>query len=298
MTHSHFILDALDYLLVGAGGMVLVLAAWRWRRAGGRDPLRGSPVRANRLNLIAVWCCLMAYAAGGMAGVWLGRAWTPGGIGGKVKESWESVLASSMTQVVVVASCVVVAMLFFRARLAGFGLGRRFGATAGWTGWWIAGGLLASFCCTGVVVLAAQWVIRLLWPDFRPPEHGVFTTLNSSQATLAMRILAIGGAAVLAPMGEECLFRGILQTGIKKLMPPRRGSVYHRWAAIWLTATAFGLLHVATPQFVPALIVLGVILGYLYERTGSLWVPIVVHMLFNAKSLLWYHVQAHVAGMH
>ncbi len=40
----------------------------------------------------------------------------------------------------------------------------------------------------------------------------------------------------------------------------------------------------ATRPFIPALIVLGLILGYLYERCGSIVVPILVHMLFNGKT--------------
>jgi membrane protease YdiL (CAAX protease family) len=107
-----------------------------------------------------------------------------------------------------------------------------------------------------------------------------------------MRFAAIASAVILAPLGEECLFRGIIQTAFKKIVPPRLGSMYHRWLAIAATAGIFGLMHAGTPQYVPALIVLGVLLGYLYERTGSLWVVIAVHLLFNAKSLLWYHLQA------
>jgi membrane protease YdiL (CAAX protease family) len=49
----------------------------------------------------------------------------------------------------------------------------------------------------------------------------------------------------------------------------------------------FGAMHGPTPQHVPALMVFGCILGYVYERTGSLVLPILVHMMFNGKSLLW-----------
>src|SRR5690606_13618209 len=98
----------------------------------------------------------------------------------------------------------------------------------------------------------------------------------------------IGGALLLAPLSEELLFRGIFQTGLRRLLPGRPGSVRHRWLAILLASLVFGLMHLAVPQHVPALIVLAVILGYQYERTGSLVVPIFVHILFNAKSLLWH----------
>ena len=41
------------------------------------------------------------------------------------------------------------------------------------------------------------------------------------------------------------------------------------------------------PHVVAPLIVLGVILGYVYERTGSLVAPITLHLLFNFKTMLF-----------
>ena len=296
MVYKPPILDALDYLLMAAGGVVLLAAAGRWWRTGWRDPLRGSPIRANRLTPILLWCSLMAYVLGSGGGLWLGERLAPAGMTGKALEAWQGVVAASVTQVLVVATCLAVASRAFRTGLAGFGFGR--GGLSGvcLAVAWIAGGLLAALCCTGVVVQAVQWITRLVWPGFQPPEHGVFTTLHSGQATPTIRVLAIASAAILAPAGEECLFRGIFQTAIKKIVPPRPGSMYHRWVAIAAAAGVFGLMHAGTPQFVPALVVLGVLLGYLYERTGSLWTPISVHLLFNAKSLLWYHLQGYVVG--
>ncbi|MEN6337366.1 MAG: CPBP family intramembrane glutamic endopeptidase, partial [Phycisphaerales bacterium] len=70
----------------------------------------------------------------------------------------------------------------------------------------------------------------------------------------------------------------------------RQGSLYHRWAAIACVAVWFGAMHWPTPQQVPALIILGVFLGYLYERTGSILAPIYLHILFNSKSVLWHYL--------
>lgn len=284
------VLDVLDYLLVAAGAIVLAATAYLHRLAGGGDPLYGSPIRANRLTPLTVWCCLIAYPLGLLLGGWLGEWWVPAVKGDEASEAFQSVAAFSVAQVVIVATCLAVAGGTFRTGLKGFGLS--FLLPTCRSAWrWVVGGLLASFCCSGLAVLVVEWVVRLLRPDFQPPEHGVFTTLQSSQTTWAMRLLTLVSAAVLAPVGEECLFRGIVQTAIKKIMAPRKRSLYHRWVGIAAAATFFGMMHVNTPQFIPALIIFGLILGYLYERTGSLWVPISVHMLFNVKSLVWYHLQ-------
>jgi membrane protease YdiL (CAAX protease family) len=87
-------------------------------------------------------------------------------------------------------------------------------------------------------------------------------------------------AAVLAPFAEELFFRGIL-------LPALAGRFRSTWAATMVTAIAFGAMHYAVPQTVPALIALGLALGYVYLRTRSLTLSILIHMVFNAKSILW-----------
>lgn len=284
-------LKTLDYLLMAAGTTVVVAALWRWRRLGGRDPLAGSPIRANRLSPILVWLCVAAHLVGLTAGGGLGRALVPTGMSEKVAEAWTGVVAAAVNQAMVIATCLAVAGLAFRTGLRGFGLTVPRAIGWGRAAGWIGGGWLAGLCCTGLAALAVQWIIRLISSGYVPPDHSVFTTLRSNEATAAMRCLTILGAAVLAPIGEELLFRGVLQTALRRLFLPRR-SMYHRWCAILLTASIFGLLHIGTPQFIPALVCFGVLLGFLYERTGSLLVVIAVHMLFNIKSLVWYHLQA------
>jgi membrane protease YdiL (CAAX protease family) len=57
------------------------------------------------------------------------------------------------------------------------------------------------------------------------------------------------------------------------------------WAAAALSGAVFGLLHYTDPDsigVVPQLAVLGVLLAWLYERTGSLWPPILLHVVNNA----------------
>ena len=140
MRHTPLVLDVLDYLLAAAGAVVVAAAVLRWRRAGGGDPLRGSPIRLNRLTPLAVWCCLMAYFLGLLLGGWLGGRWLSAGERDEAGEAFQSVVAASATQVVIVATCLAVAGGAFRTGLRGFGLrlpSSSTGASA-WRG--IAGG--------------------------------------------------------------------------------------------------------------------------------------------------------------
>jgi hypothetical protein len=86
-------------------------------------------------------------------------------------------------------------------------------------------------------------------------------------------------AIAIAPIAEELFFRGMLQTVI-------RGYVDRPWLAIGIAGVLFGLTHYSQFQYVLPLTVLGVALGYVYEHTGSLLAPILIHILFNSRTLL------------
>ncbi|WP_020569982.1 CPBP family intramembrane glutamic endopeptidase [Neolewinella persica] len=87
-------------------------------------------------------------------------------------------------------------------------------------------------------------------------------------------ILAFLAAAVTPAIGEELLMRGVLQ---RRVFQPWFGN-HH--AAIWAAAILFSAIHVEFAGFVPRLL-LGLLLGYGYAWSGSLWVPILLHLLFN-----------------
>jgi hypothetical protein len=55
-----------------------------------------------------------------------------------------------------------------------------------------------------------------------------------------------------------------------------------RWIAVIITSVVFALVHPLWTA--PLIFLLAVCLGYAYERTGSLWVPIVMHAMFNISS--------------
>ncbi len=79
--------------------------------------------------------------------------------------------------------------------------------------------------------------------------------------------------AVLPAICEETLFRGVLQPVFKKGL----GNVH---LAVWLTALCFALVH-ANFYAILSIWVLGAVLGYLREWTGSLWVSVLLHLFNN-----------------
>lgn len=123
--------------------------------------------------------------------------------------------------------------------------------------------------------LALSAVLAVLDVD-RPTQEVVEAAQLSD--SLGEKVVIVLVIAVLAPILEEMLFRGALLDALKGRMSLN--------GAIWTTGIVFGLVHLADPAtltLVPALILLGVILGFVRERgSGSLSRPILMHMGFNA----------------
>jgi membrane protease YdiL (CAAX protease family) len=93
---------------------------------------------------------------------------------------------------------------------------------------------------------------------------------------VAVQVLLI---AIVVPICEETCFRGMLFGGLRERLP--------RLAAALLSGLIFGALHATTGiTAVPPLMAFGVILALLYEKTGSIWPGILLHMLNNSIALL------------
>jgi membrane protease YdiL (CAAX protease family) len=84
---------------------------------------------------------------------------------------------------------------------------------------------------------------------------------------------------IAAPIAEETCFRGMLFGGLREKLP--------RLAAALITGVIFGGLHALTGvSAVPPLIVFGIVLALLYEKTGSIIPGILLHMINNAIALI------------
>jgi uncharacterized protein len=109
------------------------------------------------------------------------------------------------------------------------------------------------------------------------------TAGNLTEAFL--KVDSIGGltfnlfmVAVLPAVGEELLFRGVIQ---KILTDMTRN---HHWG-IWISAALFSALHMQFFGFIPRML-LGAMFGYLLVWSGSLWLPILAHFINNATAVI------------
>ena len=272
-------LRQVDIVLYVGGTMVCLGAlATVWLR--GRDPLRGAFIRLHRLDWVAVVFVILSYvAAASIAGSVAGAL---------LKEETDEDLVEDIVLACINAAsfgaagvaCLWLAWRRFRVRWRGFGLTlRRFGPDMAWALpttlalWPVAAGLL----------WLSERAVRY-WPgEEYLQDHRVIGSLqNPTLPDWAVALLIVTAVAI-APAAEEFFFRGILQTKLKSTLKSR-------WAALALAGVCFGLVHSSQLAAVVPLIFMGMALGFVYEATGSLIAPLLIHSLFNAKSLVWYYL--------
>lgn len=145
---------------------------------------------------------------------------------------------------------------------------------------WSLGTAVVTIGLCPLIALASVQLFTWIMPEFEAPTHPTLIALKDDGASFGIFLALWFGAAIIAPIAEEFFFRGFLQTMLC-------GVFDGRWTPILITSVAFGLVHYSQPHAVPALIFLSILVGYAYERTGSLAVPILVHALFNLKTLIW-----------
>ncbi len=95
--------------------------------------------------------------------------------------------------------------------------------------------------------------------------------------------------ALLPAIGEELIFRGIFQKILYRLFKSGHASV-------WFTAVIFSAIHFQFLGFIPRLI-LGLVFGYLFLWSGTLWLPVLAHFVNNAIPVVgtYFHLYDNVA---
>jgi len=87
-------------------------------------------------------------------------------------------------------------------------------------------------------------------------------------------------------LAEEVFFRGYVQSNILRLTRPIMGRWPRRWQwmSISLSAVCFAVAHIIIQGHIGSALTFlpGLVLGWLFIRTRSLWAPILFHGLANA----------------
>ncbi len=157
----------------------------------------------------------------------------------------------------------------------------------GWGGWLaILIGFLVAVYALNALVFASMGIDP---QQYAPSTDGVLDTSNSSgmveksMADLAdepfLFALALPGIMIFVPIMEELMFRGALFTAIAQSSIGRSGAVV-------ITSALWALMHALSAPwlFVSLIFLMGLLLGVILLRWGSLWLTIACHCLWNTLS--------------
>lgn len=146
-------------------------------------------------------------------------------------------------------------------------------------------GYLAAIPVLFLVLILTAIIIRLT--NYTPKEQ-VVVEMFMRQTNPAFLIYTSIFAAIAGPVAEELFFRGFMYSAVKKYI-----GIF--WATM-ITASLFALLHGHVVGFLP-IMVLGILLAYLYERTGTLVSSVTVHILHNFSMVLLVFLAKSVKGI-
>lgn len=122
----------------------------------------------------------------------------------------------------------------------------------------------------GAGTLVTVWVSWMVSAGYTAPGYLIEALGRYVHGDIVMAL----GIAVGGPLLEEILFRGLLLTALLWF--------YRPWVAVTGAALLFAALHLNVIQFVPA-VLMGLTLGVVYERTGSLVLCWLGHAAYNAQ---------------
>lgn len=148
-------------------------------------------------------------------------------------------------------------------------------------------GMAAWLICFPIVLAFNQIISIAMWHLFHHDlvEQSVVIGLREAKEFPFLFALTALAIVTIVPFTEEFLFRGLLQTWLKrKLGLP--------WLAVIIASLVFACFHftmaqgVTNIELLSSLFLLSCMLGYLFERERTLWASIGLHGFFNLMSLL------------
>lgn len=267
-------------ILVG----VLLFGYWLLKTSLGRKALTDSMPRRNNMR---PYLCLIPLF------IWFGPVplaiqitqWLSADL-----QDWQRAFLFNLIYcfgaIVVIAVIIFLVRASFARKLKGFGLNVRsihkdfFAAFVNLFAVWPL--MMAAITLT---MLIGKFVVG---PEYQISQHEQLEMITAHPQVL-LRILIVVVAVVIAPVLEEMIFRGLFQTVIRSFFESRETGLEVRncaWKAILISSGLFSMVHGNVTHW-PALFLLGVCLGYAYEKSGSLFRPIFIHAFFNAITIIF-----------
>ncbi|WP_283749446.1 CPBP family intramembrane glutamic endopeptidase [Bacillus mycoides] len=125
-----------------------------------------------------------------------------------------------------------------------------------------------------VVSIGVLMIMEKLGISF---ENSKTETIQDDKSIYSFCIAVIG-AAVISPIYEEILYRGVFYTFFRDR--------YGIWGGMLISSTIFTVVHIPTYNTLPVNFLSGVVFAWLYEKTNSILSAMIAHAVFNFIAVL------------
>lgn len=157
---------------------------------------------------------------------------------------------------------------------------------------WALLGIVAMFTALPFNNLLTEWNEGFTLPETMAGLEEYFRKAQDMADDLMTKFLEVGSIgglianilmiAALAAIGEELLFRSVIQPFMIRICR-------NAFVGILVTSVLFSAMHFEFYGFIPR-IVLGIILGYMFHISGSIWSSMLMHFVNNATIVILYYL--------
>lgn len=157
---------------------------------------------------------------------------------------------------------------------------------------WLFLGVAMMYAILPLNSVFAEWNANIKFPDSMTDFERLLQDMQERATEIMERfvnVTSIGGLilnlfmiAGLAALGEELLFRSIIQTSLIKVCK-------NAHIGIIIASAIFSIIHMEFYGLLPRF-VLGMLLGYMYYYSRSIWIPIAMHFANNGTIVFLYYL--------
>ncbi|MES5949289.1 CPBP family intramembrane glutamic endopeptidase [Bacillus toyonensis] len=129
-----------------------------------------------------------------------------------------------------------------------------------------------------IILMAGDVIVMVLTSFIGNSYENSKTEAIQQSVNFFTVLIAFISAAVISPIYEEIFYRGFLYRWLRT----RFGMMW----AIFLSSLIFTIIHIPTYNAMPVNFLSGIVFAWAYERTNSIWPPVIIHGLTNGIMVL------------
>ncbi len=164
-----------------------------------------------------------------------------------------------------------------------------FAVALGWLlGYWPLETFSWSWAHAGLGLLATLPLLLILYVSLKwpiGPLARIMAVLDEKVAPMfrQLNVAEFAMISLLAGLGEEMLFRGVIQIALAEWI----GGTAGLWLGLAAASVLFGIAHAITPGYAVYATIIGAYLGWIWLSTENLLVPVAAHAVYDFLALVY-----------